>query len=231
MGHGGDSPISASELYSPNLLEKVKEFWNTFDSRYLKGDPEVTRLYLSCNLMKVNPVPNRPPMFNLDWMFFVLKDRMQADPLNYEQSLTTEMLTYKNGIIELANDQRGIINNNLRDLSEIRQAFELFGQGVLYDERRGSGHQMDGRFPRDLVGYRRWHGFIRAIVSIGEDPDFWLELDRYLLIAYLLQSKLTPIATKQNNPYIDKETLVDYRSSCLSLDSKNLDEAFKYFFS
>lgn len=56
-----------------------------------------------------------------------------------------------------------------------------------------------------LVGYARWHGFIRTSVSVGQDIDYWLKLDRYLLIAYLLQSKLKPVDTKQDNPYILKK--------------------------
>jgi len=112
---------------------------------------------------------------------------MHADPLNYEKSFTADMLPYKNGIINLANDQSRIITHYLGH-SEIQQAFELFGQGVIFDERRGTVHKMDGRFPRDLVGYRRWHGFIRATVVIGEESDFWLNVDRYLLLAYFNQN-------------------------------------------
>ena len=137
-------------------------------------------------------------------------------PLNYETAFTTDMLPYKNGIIELANDQSGIITQHL-DLSEIQQVFELFGQGVIFDERRGSVHKMDGRFPRDLVGYRRWHGFIRATAISGEDSDFWLNIDRYLLLVYLLQSKLQPLDTKQDNPFVDKETLADTRQAVCHL--------------
>ena len=63
---------------------------------------------------------------------------MRVDPLNYEQSFSIEVSPYKDGIVKLANDQRQIINDHLRDFIEIQQAFELFGQGVLYDERRGT---------------------------------------------------------------------------------------------
>ena len=55
-------------------------------------------------------------------------------------------------------------------------------------------------FHVNLVGYRRWHGFIKAAVSVGQAIDFWLNLDRSMLIAY--QSKLKPLDTKQNNPYV-----------------------------
>ena len=221
--------VSASESYSPDLLSRAKEFWYIFDKRYLRDDHDLTQLFLNCNLLKLNPATGGLG-FNLDWMFFLLKNRMRADPLNYEQSFSIEVSPYKDGIVKLANDQRQIINDHLRDFIEIQQAFELFGQGVLYDERRGTVHKMDGTFPRHLVGYRRWHGFIKAAVSVGQAIDFWLNLDRSMLIAYLLQSKLKPLDTKQNNPYVDKETLTEYESSCMSLDFKSLDEAYNYYF-
>ena len=220
---------SASDLYSQDLLTKAKEFWYVFDNRYNRGDTEVNQLLLNCNLMKKNPIQGMQPIPNLDWMFFLLRERMHADPLNYEKSFTTDMLPYKNGIIDLASDQSRIITQHL-DLSEIQQAFELFGQGVSFDERRGTVHKMDGRFPRDLVGYRRWHGFIRATIIVDEDSEFWLNVDRYLLLAYLLQSKLQPLDTKKDNPFVDNETLAEYQSDCMSLDLKNLDEAFSDYF-
>jgi hypothetical protein len=116
---------------------------------------------------------------------------MRADPLNYEQSFSIEVSPYKDGIVKLANDQRQIINDHLRDFIEIQQAFELFGQGVLYDERRGTVHKMDGTFPRHLVGYRRWHGFIKAAVSVGQAIDFWLNLDRSMLLHICFNQNLS----------------------------------------
>jgi hypothetical protein len=163
-------------------------------------------------------------------MFVLLKDKMREDPLNYEQLFLTEISKYQNGIEKLARDQIGIIYKHLTDFKEIQQALELFGQGVLYNEKRGYVHKMQGRFPNDLVGYARWHGFARAAVSIGEDCVFWLNLDRSLLMAYLIQVELKPLDTKRDNPFIGEERLTEYESSCMLLDFKSLDEAFTYYF-
>jgi hypothetical protein len=146
--------VSASESYSPDLLSRAKEFWYIFDKRYLRDYHDLTQLFLNCNLLKLNPATGGLG-FNLDWMFFLLKNRMRADPLNYEQSFSIEVSPYKDGIVKLANDQRQIINDHLRDFIEIQQAFELFGQGVLYDERRGTVHKMDGTFPRQSCGLQK----------------------------------------------------------------------------
>jgi hypothetical protein len=67
----------------------------------------------------------------------LLKDRISADPLDYKQSFLKKC-EYKEGITKLPNDQKDTVNNYRRDFYETQQAFELFGQVVLYDERRGS---------------------------------------------------------------------------------------------
>ena len=215
-------------MASTEFISKAKEFWHVFDARYTSND--VTQLYLDCNLYRPNPNPGGGFLFNFDWMFFSLKDKFTVDPLHYEELFTIDVLRYKNGIDSLSQDQITIFNNYLQDFDEIRQSLELFGQGVLYDERRGNVHQMQGRFPRSLVGYRRWHGFARAAFCIGQEPDFWLNLDRSILLAYLIQAELKPLDKKPDNPFMAEERLNEYRSSCMSLEFQNLDEAFINFF-
>jgi hypothetical protein len=217
-------------MYSPELMSRAKQFWYDFDKRYMSADPDVIQLYLDCNLYRPGPTHNSRPRPNLDWMFVLLKDKIRADPLNYEQLFLIELSRYENGIKKLAREQTEIIHRYLADNNEIQKALELFGQGVLYDERRGYVHKMQGTFPHHLVGYSRWHSFARASVSIGEDYKFWLNLDRSLLLAYLIQAELRPLDTKRDNPFMNEERLTEYQSSCMSLDFKSLDEAFSYHF-
>jgi hypothetical protein len=163
-------------------------------------------------------------------VFFRLQDKIRIDPINYEDLFLKEIISYKAGIVALATDQIGIIESNLNP-NEIEEAFEIFGQGIIYDERRGKTHQMDGRFPRDLVGYRRWHGFLGAASLVQEDRnEFWLNMDRYILLAFLVQSDLKPLASNRNNPYMDEERLNGYKESCNSISFKGIDEAFNYYF-
>jgi hypothetical protein len=53
-------------------------------------------------------------------------------------------------------------------------------------------HKMDGNTPKDYIGYSRWHGIVRATISLGLDYDFWLNLDRSLFLGLLIQSELDP---------------------------------------
>jgi hypothetical protein len=202
-------------MYSPELISRAKEFWFIFDNRYIPIPTaphynEVMQLYLNSYLFKPNPTIGGGPIPNLDWMFLKLKENIRADPLNYEQLFLTEVSRYGNGIKALAADQAGIINEYSGDVREIQEAFELFGQGVLYDKRRGNVHQMQGSFPQSMVGYSRWHGFAKAAISVGEDYDFWLNLDRCLLLAYMIQAELRPLDTKRDNPISSEERLREY---------------------
>ena len=45
----------------------------------------------------MHPRTNEPRP-NLDWMFFSLKEKMRAVPLNYEQLFLEEVLGYTSGI-------------------------------------------------------------------------------------------------------------------------------------
>jgi hypothetical protein len=93
------------------------------------------------------------------------------------------------------------------------------------DERRGNVHQMH----QSMVRYSRWHGFAKAALSVGEDYDFWLNLDRCLLLAYVIQTELRPL-DKPDNPFMNEERLQEYKSSIMSLESKSLDQEFDHHF-
>src|SRR5918992_2909414 len=216
-------------MYSSDLISRAKEFWFTFDNRYSPAvtDPhynEVMQLYFDTYLYKPNPTGGGP-ILNLDWMFDKLKEKIRTDPLNYEQLFLAEISRYENAIKSFAADQSATIYDYFKDLNEIQSTFELFGQGVLYDERRGNVHQMH----QSMVGFSRWHGFAKAALSVGEEYDFWLNLDRSLLLAYVIQVELRPLE-KPDNPLMNEERLQEYKSSTMSLESKSLDQEFDHHF-
>jgi hypothetical protein len=88
---------------------------------------------------------------------------------------------------------------------------------------------MDGRFVRDLVGYNRWHVFIRACVLLGTDVDTWLQIDRLVVLAWYIQSALTPVqrfGQDPKNEYMEENRLNKLRNSYLQWDFRQIDDAF-----
>src|SRR5215211_5855908 len=102
----------------------------------------------------------------------------------YPQGFKQEVSPVKNTIIFLAQKQLDIINKYFEAKGDSEQkAFEDFGQGVLYDNRRDPPdkiHKMDGGRNNPPIGYHRWHAFIRALVFVGGEEKRWLEIDRNL---------------------------------------------------
>ena len=94
----------------------------------------------------------------------------------------------RTGFIDLANAQVKIFDKHFnRDMDALTQAFQDFGQGVLYDPRPPRVrthliHMMDGT-PADWVGYRRWHAFVRAAILSSADRAFWGEILRRIAVA------------------------------------------------
>lgn len=76
-----------------------------------------------------------------------------------------------------------------------QKAFELFAQGLLFDNgvddkgqpRRPVGdkiHMMDSK----VEGYVVWHAFIRAVVllELDDNKDKWFQIDRHVGLAAIL---------------------------------------------
>lgn len=123
----------------------------------------------------------------------------------------------------------------------IQQAFELFGQGTMFDERRNNAqygfwsiHGMDSTYPRNPpIGYYGWYVFIRAysLVMGVEDGDA-LHLARCVTLAAAIQQLLQPkgvsgpTKTNPNNPPIDPEALAGLRAQYMNLSFTELDPLF-----
>jgi hypothetical protein len=212
-------------IYPPEFIAKVKVFWRDFDNRY--NSNEGTQLMSDCNLFISNPDGNINP--NLEWMFHSLKEKMCTDPSNYEQLFLKDIKRYEEGITALANDQQEIIDRHDLNNDEFRQALELFGQGLVYDEKEKRVHKMDGSNPKDYIGYSRWHGFARAAISLGLDDDFWLNLDRSIFLGLLIQSELNPLNIP-NNQAMSDQRLSELRNTCMFLDIEKLDKSFNNYF-
>ncbi len=115
------------------------------------------------------------------------------------------------------------------DSDKEQYAFEAFGQGILYDDRRGPGqklHKMDGDPPEPLVGYVRWHAFSRAAILLGEEATRWLRMDRVIGLAWDIQLQSKIVEDNPNNPGLSPDKIIQLRKMWLSKEIDELDDAF-----
>lgn len=94
----------------------------------------------------------------------------------YPDGFGAEMISIRDPLLFLSAKQVEMLDRHFAgDPDSERTAFEQFGQGVLFDDRRPVGdkvHKMDTSGPDDPpVGYHRWHPLIRAAVMVGRTLD------------------------------------------------------------
>jgi hypothetical protein len=140
----------------------------------------------------------------------------------------------------LAEVQLEIMDRHFPDPAALQQAFEEFGQGILFDEkpvanggkrRRPKGrliHMMDGT-PDDCVGYHRWHAFIRAAVAAGADPARWLQVNQLVALAWAIYSELDPREDAPINPPLKPARMEALRRAWLTADEATLNAAFLHY--
>lgn len=117
------------------------------------------------------------------------------------------------------------------DWADIQAAFEDFGQGTLLDrhqERKPDDiiHTMDtGAAPP--IEYHRWHGSIRAIQLLGiGDSDWWENLNRFLGLAWGIQSFAKPKQQPVANQPVSGGDLQALRDAWLNLDPERRNRQY-----
>jgi hypothetical protein len=162
---------------------------------------------------------------------------------NIDTGLKTDYGSIKDAIKLLADNHSRIIDRYLGVNNEKEQmAFELFAQGLLFDDgldensqpRRISGnkiHMMDD----DMRGYLIWHAFVRLAVALLYhngyiDSKKWLHTDRCVglaagILAALIKSGMEPEQTNDPtyNKSIDPTVLEELRADWLHLTFHELD--------
>lgn len=149
----------------------------------------------------------------------------------YPDGFGAEMISIRDPLLFLSAKQVEMLDRHFAgDPDSERTAFEQFGQGVLFDDRRPVGdkvHKMDTSGPDDPpVGYHRWHPLIRAAVMVGADAGRWLQIDRNVGLAWAIQSEARPFADAPDNPGLPSARLDALRSTWQVLSFDELDTAF-----
>lgn len=140
----------------------------------------------------------------------------------------------RSGFLALADFQIRLVRSHFGDDFEaVRQAFEDFGQGVLYDPRppRRAGslvHQMDGT-PDTWVGYHRWHASLRAAMLLGADDPLLEHLVRCVALAWAVQTEADPRPDRPDNPGLPAARLAELAARWMEAPLPEVDRAFAFF--
>lgn len=199
--------------------EQGVEFWFDFDNHFLPStaSDEVLAAYGAIG------GPDRPRSV---WQQARIDDRFPEDFIAYANPV-------KDSIAFLAEQQREVFEAHFPcDIDSLGRAFEDFGQGVLFDDRRSVGdklHKMDTGFNSPPIGYHRWHPFIRAHSLTGDDEDYWLRIDRLVGLAWNIQSVTQPVPDKPDNPSLSKDQLEQFHARWCGMSFDDIDAAFDSF--
>lgn len=195
------------------------EFWFAFDNFFNPGFGQVTD-----DVLIAYQATGAPFGITESW-------RRHRGDGTYPGGFQQEMAENAGALLQLADQQLVILDSHFAGDAEAEQrAFEEFGQGILFDERRPVGdkiHKMDTGGPADPpTGYHNWHAFIRAAVLVGADEDRWLGLDGHVGLAWAVQTVARPVEDATDNPPLEEARLQGLRDAWLGLSADQLDDAF-----
>ena len=194
----------------------VNEFWFELDDRFLfHPTPEIVAAY--------GAIEMPDGITNLR-----LEHRAAG---TYPAGFEADVTPMRDALALLSKLQLEIFEAHLGvDVDAIRQAFEEFGQGIHFDERRPPGmriHMMDSSGPNNpAVGYHRWHAIIRAQVVLGIDEARWTDIDRCLGLGWAIQSEAQPVQGTAPNPAMDPARVAILRERWMARTPEEIDDAF-----
>jgi hypothetical protein len=165
------------------------------------------------------------------------------DKGNIETGFKTEHENIKDSIKLLADNHVRIMDEYFSGNTELEQmAFELFAQGVLFDnglDERGQPRRREGEkihmMDSSITGYTVWHAFVRiAVLLFGNgtiDSTKWLQTDRHIglaagILAELIKSGREPMQRNDptHNKPIDIALLEKLRGYWLNLSFSEIDD-------
>lgn len=209
-GSGGGGPVEPSP-------QEASDFWFDLDDRFLINRPPEVNQALSII---------RGPNFILGRF----DARRQAG--QFPAGFVTDVTPLRAGLETISILQLEIVDRYFGDVEGLRVAFEHFGCGDLFDDRRDPGmkvHMMDSSGPANPpIGYHRWHAIIRAMTLLGIDADRWAAIDRLLGLAWAIHAEAQPLQDTVN-PQLPEARLVALRAHWLTRSDDEMDAAFSVF--
>jgi hypothetical protein len=220
-------------------IQRAIDFWYEFDQlfepRILGMDPNVSKYY---GILFPNFTFDR---LLLMWYLSRKNNNYPQDFINnFDQPMRDATRNLMNLQFEKIDKYFSDKGAQTTRAEMLHKAFEDFAQGILFDTRRVNGkriHKMDGDPPEILIGYYRWHVFIRAMSFIDQtDTDKLLELDQNVSLAWAIEDEMNPVHDDDNtepnpginprNPEMDPARLRKLESFWLAKNFDGLDNAF-----
>lgn len=193
----------------------VMEFWFEFDNAF-NAAFELTTDEIADAVSAVRPVFSR-------W-------RQHRASGTYPQGFADDVQALAPELTLLAGSQLALVDRFFAgDTAAEQVAFEEFGQGIHFDDRRpvtDKVHKMDRNPDGSTIGYHVWHAFIRAAVLVGEDAERWLGVDRLVGLGWAIQAVAKPVEDAPDNPRLPEARLERLREIWLPMDVEHLDAAF-----
>lgn len=198
--------------------EKAIEFWYAFDNKFLPNSAgqEILMAYFQTAA---------PDGARARW-------RSSRDAGTYPQSFEEGAQPFKESTLFLFAEQMSVMNEHFPDPADLQRAFEDFGQGVLFDDRRPAGyklHTMDAGNDYEaqpFIGYHRWHAFLREVEVSGGDEELVLRISRLVGLAWAIQSEVRPEQDEQPPEGDLSEDLPGHRGRWLNMSTGELDSQF-----
>jgi len=207
-GGGGAGPVD----------QVATDFWFTYDDHFLfNPPPQVIAAYAALG--------------DIDGPLTQFTQTRAAGTFPAAFRAAVEPL--RAGLTALSAEQLAIVAQFYADDdAALQAAFEHFGCGDLFDDRRPPGnkvHMMDSSGPANPpIGYHRWHAIIRAMTELGIDADRWNAIDRFVALAWAIHAETQPTQDAHNPPVV-AQRLVALRNNWLNRTPAELDDAFDAF--
>jgi hypothetical protein len=204
---------------------QIMNFWYEFDKFFLSQEMQMVMGPLS-------------PYGKLRNSFLYHYDKGSL-----ETGFRSEHENIKDSIKLLADNQVRIMDRHFGGNTALEQmAFELFAQGVLFDnslDERGHPRRREGEkihmMDSSITGYIVWHAFVRTVVLLYADGTIdstkWLQTDRHIglaagILTELIKSGREPIQRNEpdHNKPIDTAVLGKLRGGWLNLSFPEIDD-------
>lgn len=215
---GGTPGGGSSGPPAPPEAQQATDFWFEYDNHFLFAPPpQVIQAYTAIGSIDL------------------ARSRFAATRAagTYPAAFLAAVTPLEPGLRTLSTEQLAIIDQHYAGHPDrLQSAFEHFGCGDLFDDRRPAGnkvHMMDSSGPANPpIGYHRWHALLRAMTLLGIDADRWNALDRLVALAWAIHAEAQPVQDAHNPP-LPEARLAALRAHWLALGPDQLDAAFSVF--